>query len=160
MEWELAPLFLLWELICLFDLAVDLQALNLSGPFLGKPCTAPLAAISRNNLLFISLTILSKFFISGRGGGQCRWIWRRRFGWRGISSDSTSSCWERQGQPIFQGNTVGIRLSALQLTETSSYRTFTSPLTEWSRDKADHSVNKIFVRSLNGDLNNGQKVCY
>ena len=29
-------------------------------------------------------------------------------------------------------NTVGIRLSALQLPETSSYQTFTSPLTEWS----------------------------
>ena len=41
--------------------------------------------------------------------------------------------------------TVGIRLSALQLPETSSYRTFTSPLTEWSHDKADHSVNRFFV---------------
>ena len=42
--------------------------------------------------------------------------------------------------------TVGIQLSPLQLPETSSYRTFTSPLTEWSRDKAGHSVNRFFVR--------------
>ena len=42
--------------------------------------------------------------------------------------------------------TVGICLSALWLTETSSWRTFSSPLTEWSHDKADHSVNGFFVR--------------
>ena len=32
--------------------------------------------------------------------------------------------------------TVGIQLPALLLPETPSYRTFTSPLTEWSCDKA------------------------
>ena len=42
--------------------------------------------------------------------------------------------------------TVGIQLPAIQLPETSSYRTFSSLLTEWSRDKADHSVNELFVR--------------
>ena len=34
--------------------------------------------------------------------------------------------------------TVGIQLSTLQLPETSNYRTFTSQLTKWSHDMADH----------------------
>ena len=38
-----------------------------------------------------------------------------------------------------------IWLPAIQLPETSSYWTFSSSLTEWSRDKLDHSVNKLFV---------------
>ena len=55
--------------------------------------------------------------------------------------------------------TVGIQLSALQLPETSSYRTFFSSLTEWSRDKADHSVNKLFGRYFGHYSVTGQKVC-
>ena len=43
-------------------------------------------------------------------------------------------------------STVGIRLPANQLPETSSYWNFSSSLTEWSLEKADHSVNKLFVR--------------
>ena len=43
--------------------------------------------------------------------------------------------------------TVGIRLSALQLPETSSYRTFfTSLLTERSSDNADHLGNGLLVQ--------------
>ena len=50
-------------------------------------------------------------------------------------------------------NTVGI-----QLPETSSYRTFSCSLTEWSRDKADHSVNKLFVCYSGHHSVTGQKV--
>ena len=40
--------------------------------------------------------------------------------------------WHGDGRYSHNSNTVGIRLSVLWLTETSSSRTFTSPLTEWS----------------------------
>ena len=44
---------------------------------------------------------------------------------------------------FFKIDTVVIRLPAIHLPETSSSQTFSSSLTEWSREKADHSVNKL-----------------
>ena len=53
---------------------------------------------------------------------------------------------------------AGVWLRALRLPEPSSYRTFSSLLSEWSTLSRDHSVTRLFVRYPGYHLVTGQKI--